>query len=289
VGKRYILTVLIAISAIVLIAGCIGEEMKTNQEKQKTITAFCGSASKPAMEEAANVFEEKTGIKVELNFGGSGTMLSQMKLSKQGDLYIPGSPDYMLIAERDGVVYPETVKKIAYLVPAIDVREGNPKNIQSLDDLAKEGIEVGICAPESCCVGLYAVEIFEYNNMTEKVKPNIVTHAESCSKTAALIVMDQVDVVIGWRVFSEWTPDDTDVVYLRPEQVPRIAYIPAAISTYTEDRESAGRFTDFLVTEEGQRIFAKWGYIATEEEAREYAPNAQIGGEYELPAIWKSQ
>ena len=121
---------LFAIALIAIIAGCIGEEKR--EDKQKTIMAFCGSASKPAMEEAAKTFEEKTGIKVELTFGGSGTMLSQMKLSKQGDLYIPGSPDYMAKAKRDGVVYPDTVKNIAYLVPAIDVQEGNPKNIQSL-------------------------------------------------------------------------------------------------------------------------------------------------------------
>lgn len=286
-NKKFILVGLIAIAAIAIIAGCIGSENKAGEEKQKTIMAFCGSASKPAMEDAAKTFQEKTGIKVELNFGGSGNMLSQMKMSKQGDLYIPGSPDYMAMAERDGVVYPETVKKIAYLVPAIDVQKGNPKNIRSLDDLAREGISVGICAPESCCVGLYAVEILEYNNMTGKVKPNIVVHAESCSKTAALVVMDKVDAIIGWRVFSKWTPDDTDVVYLKPDQLPRIAYIPAAISTYTKDRESAQKFIDFLASEDGQEIFAKWEYIATEEEARKYAPKAQIGGEYELPGNWK--
>jgi len=286
-NKKFILVGLIAIAAIAIIAGCIGSENKAGEEKQRTIMAFCGSASKPAMEDAAKTFQEKTGIKVELNFGGSGNMLSQMKMSKQGDLYIPGSPDYMAMAERDGVVYPETVKKIAYLVPAIDVQKGNPKNIRSLDDLAREGISVGICAPESCCVGLYAVEILEYNNLTGKVKPNIVVHAESCSKTAALVVMDKVDAIIGWRVFSKWTPDDTDVVYLKPDQLPRIAYIPAAISTYTKDRESAQKFIDFLASEDGQEIFAKWEYIATEEEARKYAPKAQIGGEYELPGNWK--
>ena len=124
--------------------------------------------------------------------------------------------------------------------------------------------------------------------MAEKVKPNIVTHAESCSKTAALVVMDKVDAVMGWRVFSKWTPNDTGVVYLKPEQIPRIAYIPAAVSTYTKDRESAQEFIAFLTSEECQKIFAKWGYIATEEEARKYAPDAQIGGEYELPDNWKA-
>lgn len=58
------------------------------------ITASVGAVSKPAMEEAAKAFEQRTGIKVYLTFGGSGAILSQMKLSREGDLYIPGSPDY---------------------------------------------------------------------------------------------------------------------------------------------------------------------------------------------------
>ena len=252
------------------------------------ITAFVGSASKPAMEEAAQAFEKETGIKVYLNFGGSGTMLSQMKISRSGDLYIPGSPDYMIIAERDGVVDPETVRIISYLVPAILVQKGNPKNISTLADLTKSGIEVGIGNPEAVCIGLYAVEVLDDNKLLEEVGNNTITYAESCSKLASLISLNSIDAVLGWRVFSYWRPDKIDVVYFSPEQVSRLAYIPAAISKSTENRESAGKFIEFLVSLQGQRIFSKWGYIVTEDEVRKYAPDAEIGGEYKLPDSYKS-
>lgn len=251
------------------------------------ITAFCGAASKPAMEEAAKLFEEKTGIKTDLHFSGSGTMLSQMKLSRRGDLYIPGSPDYMVMAERDGVVDSKTVTIISYLVIAIDVQHGNPKDIQTLSDLAKPGIRVGIGNPETVCVGLYAVEVLERNGLLNQVLRNIVTHAPSCSATASLVVMKKVDAIIGWRVFSKWNPDKIDAVLLKPNEVPRLAYIPAAISSYSQDRERAQRFIDFLTSAEGQKIFAKWGYIAAEEEARKFAPKAEIGGEYRLLSLWR--
>jgi len=272
--------VLVGLLVLIPLGGCAKEE-------QKSITAFCGSASKPAMEEVAQAFEETTGIKVYLNFSGSGTMLSQMKLAKSGDLYIPGSPDYMVIAEHDGVIVPEPVKIICYLVPAILVQHGNPKNILSLSDLATPGIEVGVGNPEAVCVGLYAIEILEYNQLLEDVGKNVITYAESCSKTASLIALKSVDAIIGWRVFSKWNPDTTDVVYLKPEQISRIAYIPGAISTFTQNRERAQKFLDYLVSSEGQQIFSKWGYIATESEARKFAPDAQIGGEYKLPETYK--
>ena len=214
-------------------------------------------------------------------------MLSQIKLSKSGDLYIPGSPDYIVKAERDSLTDPKSTKVIAYLIPVIAVQHGNPKNIQSLADLAKPGIKVGIGNPEAVCLGLYAVEILDYNHLLAEVGKNIVTYAESCEKTATLLSLKQVDAVIGWHVFHDWDPDKIDVVYLGPEQLPRIAYIPGALTTFTQDRDSAEKFLDFLVSPQGQEIFKKWGYITTESEARKFAPNAKIGGEYKLPADYK--
>ena len=273
--KKLLVVISIVLGLLITTIGCSVEETKS-------ITVFCGSASKPAMEEAVQAFEEETGTTVFLNFSGSGTMLAQMKVSESGDLYIPGSPDYMAMAIDDGVVEADTVVILSYLVPAILVQAGNPLDIRELSDLAAPGVDVGIGNPQAVCVGLYAVEILEYNDLLEQVKPNIVTHAESCSKTAALVALESVDAIVGWRVFSEWH-DTIDVVYLEPQQVPRLSYIPGAVSTYVEDEESAAAFLEFLTSDKGQDIFKKHGYLATEEEAREFAPYAVIGGEYRLP------
>lgn len=252
----------------------------------KEIDAFVGSATKPVMEELAEAFERKTGIKVNLHFGGSGTMLSEMKMSKRGELYIPASPDYMSKARRDGVVYSDTEKIITYLVPAIGVQKGNPKNIESLEDLGRPGVTVGICDPESCVIGEYAVEILESTEIMAKVKPNIVTHAMSASKTAALIPFGKVDAILIWRIVGNWNPEEMDIVLIDPDKIPRIAYVSGAVSTYAKDKESAKEFLNFLTSEEGREIFARWGYMGTEKEARRYAPEAEIGGEYILPAEW---
>ncbi|HEY3278614.1 MAG TPA: substrate-binding domain-containing protein [Syntrophorhabdaceae bacterium] len=49
------------------------------------LLVFAGAASKPPTEEAAKAFEKKTGVKVNVTFGGSGFVLSQMTLAKKGD------------------------------------------------------------------------------------------------------------------------------------------------------------------------------------------------------------
>jgi molybdate transport system substrate-binding protein len=295
-----IIPVLLALVLLSSIAGCSGQSTTTTTAippttttavasplAGKTITAFVGSASKPPMDEAAKVFETQAGVKVYLTYGGSGAMLSQMELSKTGDLYIPGSPDYLIKSNANNITYPDTAKIVAYLVPAICVQHGNPKNIQALADLTKPGITVGIGNPSAVCVGLYAIEILDKNQLLPDVYKNIITQAASCDNTAALISLKSVDSVMGWSVFHHWNPDNIDAIYLKPEQLPRLAYIPAAISTFSKEKEAAGAFIDFLTSKTGQDIFRKWGYDVTEAEARKYAPNAKIGGEYELPDSYK--
>jgi molybdate transport system substrate-binding protein len=255
-----------------------------SQLSGKEISVFAGSASKPALDEAAKIFEKQTGVKVYLTYGGSGTVLSQMELSKTGDIYIPGSPDYMVKSNNKKITDPDSAKIIAYLVPAINIQTGNPKNIQSLSDLTKPGIRVGIGNPNSVCVGLYAVEILDNNHLLTEVYKNIVTQASSCDNTATLISLKSVDAVMGWSVFHDWDPKNIDTIYLKPEQISRLAYIPASISNFAKEKEAAAAFISFLISPTGQEIFTKWGYDVTEAAVRKYAPNAQIGGEYSLPA-----
>jgi molybdate transport system substrate-binding protein len=93
---------------------------------------------------------------------------------------------------------------------------------------------------------------------------------------------------MGWSVFHNWDPENIDTVYLQPEQITRLAFIPAAISTFCKEKEASEAFIAFLTSSAGQGIFKKWGYDVTEAEARKYAPDAEIGGEYQLPESYNS-
>jgi molybdate transport system substrate-binding protein len=254
---------------------------------------FAGAASKPATEETVKIFQEKTGIPVDVIFGGSGFVLSQMKITRKGDLYFPGSSDFVEIAKKDGLVFPETEKTIVYLLPAINVQKGNPKRIHSLKDLTKDGIRVAIANPEMVCVGTYAVEIIEKNLSPiekEKFKKNLVNYTESCEKTANAISLKAVDAVLGWRVFHYWDPKRIETIYLKPEEVSRIGYIPIAISKFTQDKILAQRFIDFLLSSQGKNIFRKYHYLMDIQEALPFTkPDTPIGGEYILPKEWRTR
>lgn len=254
------------------------------------LVVFAGAASKPPTEEVAKAFERKTGIKVNLTFGGSGFVLSQMTLTKKGDIYFPGSSDYMEIAKKKGLVFPETERYVVYLVPAINVQKGNPKNIKTLKDLTRPGLKVAIANPEGVCVGVYAVEIIEKNlNAQEKtaLKNNLVNYTESCEKTATAISLKAVDAVIGWSVFQYWDPQRIETIPLKKSEIIRIGYIPIAISKFTSNRDLAQRFIDFILSDEGKAIFKKYNYFMTQEEAASWLGEKRpVGGEYKPPITW---
>jgi molybdate transport system substrate-binding protein len=254
---------------------------------------FAGAASKPPTEEAARTFEKKTGIKVNVVFGGSGFVLSQMSLGKKGDIYFPGSSDYMEIAKKKGLVFPETETPVVYLVPAINVQNGNPKNIRSLQDLTRPGIRVAIANPEGVCVGLYAVEIIEKNlNPEQKAafRKNLVTYMESCEKTATAVSFKAVDAVIGWEVFRHWDPKRIETIPLKKQEIVRIGYIPIAVSKFTANRPLAQKFIDFILSAEGRAFFRKYHYFLTPEEAISWIGEKKpVGGEYSVPVTWKDR
>ncbi len=254
------------------------------------LLVFAGAASQPPMEEVARAFERESGSRVSVTFGGSGYVLSQMIMAKMGDLYFPGSSDYMEIAKRRGVVLPETERKVVYLVPAINVQRGNPRNIKGLKDLTRPGLRIAIANPEGVCVGAYAVEIFE-KCLTPLEKAafmrNLVNYTESCEKTATAISLKSVDAVIGWSVFEHWDPTRIETIPLKPSEVIRVGYIPIAVSTYSENPLLAEQFIEFLLSGKGKAVFKKYNYFMSPQEAFEWIGEERpVGGEYEIPKDW---
>jgi len=255
---------------------------------ERSIELFVGSASRLPVEEAARLFERETGVGVVSRFGGSGRMLSEMKLAGRGDVYLPGSSDYMELAKESGLVVAESERIVAYLVPALVVAKGNPLGILRLEDLARPGLRVAIARPDAVCVGLYAAEILERAGISGQVRPNIVTHAESCEKLAQVVALGLADAAIGWSVMQYWDDERLEAVALAPAQVSRIGYIPVAVSVFSRKPALARRFIAFLTSPAGRSIFSKWHYMVAEEEARRFAgAQAPVGGRWELPPAWE--
>ena len=221
---------------------------------------FVGSASKPPALAAKAAFEKAhPDITLDMTFGGSGTLLNQIALEQTGDIYMPGSDDYMDKAEKQKVVLPKTRRIVAYLVPVICVQHGNPKHIQSLQDLARPKITVGLAKAGAVCLGDASEEALKSAGLEAQVKKNIITYAGSCEQTQQLVQSAEVDAVIGWDAFKSWAPDKIDIVPI-PAKFIRLHNIPAAVCVYSKQQQAAKQFIGFLTSRQGKAIFAKHGY-----------------------------
>jgi len=228
--------------------------------KQTRLMVFVGSASKPPMRECEKVYEKlHPDTVLDMTFGGSGTLLNQMVLEEVGDIYMPGSDDYMDKAEKQKATLPATRKIVAYLVPMICVQHGNPKHIRSLNDLARPGVTVGLAKPAAVCLGDVAEQILSSAGLLDAVRKNVLTYAASCEQTQQLVQLGEVDAIIGWDSFKAWAPDRIDLVPI-PEKYLRVRNVPAAVSPFSKQQKAAIQFIEFLTSKQGQAIFAKHGY-----------------------------
>ena len=91
--KKFLLPILTALAVLVFAvfsAGCITGE---NYEGEQLLV-YSGAGLKAPMAEIASVFSEEYGVDVQLTYGGSGVLFSQMETTKLGDIFIPGGvPD----------------------------------------------------------------------------------------------------------------------------------------------------------------------------------------------------
>jgi len=193
-----------------------------------------------------------------------------MVLSKAGDVYIAPAQRFMESAAEKQAILPATVKSIAYMIPVIAVRKGNPIKILSLSDLAKPGVRVAITRPETSLLGKYAPEIFQKAGLSEAITKNIVTHASDPNNLLTMLTMGQIDAGITWHFYRVLASDAIDVVFLSPEQVTGVGEMQAAVSAYSTDIIQAHKFVSFVNSQEGKEIFKKHDYIVDPEEVMKY-------------------
>ena len=238
-----------------------------------SVAVFAAAGAKPAIDEAAEKFQERYGTKVEVSYGGGGEVLARMVLAETGDVYIAPEQEFMESAMEQGAVHPETIRSVAYMVPVIAVRKGNPKRVAALSDLARPGIRVAITRPEATLLGKYAPEIFQKAGLAEEIGENIVTEAARPDLLATWLSLGEVDAVITWHFYEALAPHGIEVIPLPPEQLSGIGEMQAAVSTYSKNRGLAESFVGFLASTEGKAVFSKHGYIVDAQELEKYWPS----------------
>ena len=245
-----LIVAILLIAIYLTIQGC-------GKTEDKTLKLFCGGGIRPPINEIIELFEEETGIEVKPNYAGSGVLLTQIQLTQDGDLYMPGDEMFILRAEEKGYI---TEKRFAaYFVPVLIVQKGNPKRINSLADMGKPGVRVGVGNPEACAIGEITKTILEKNRLKDQVEENVIHTTVTVTELANAVKLKTIDVAVVWDATATFHTEDTEVVSIPPEQNV-VARIPIGILSFSKKRELARKFIDFVASDRGRRIFEKHGY-----------------------------
>jgi len=223
---------------------------------QQDLTLFCGAGIRPAAVELVEEFNKTSDRKIECDFAGSEILLSRIKLSGQGDLYMPGDVHYVEQAEEAGLM--DAHSTACYFVPVILVQKGNPKKIQSLADLTRPELKIGLGDPKACAIGRKASRIFKKNDIDEE-KLNVVFRSVTVNELGNHIKVGSLDAAIVWDAVAAYFPDDAEVVAI-PTAENVISTVALGVLESSQHPETAARFVDFVTSEAGQKIFAKHNY-----------------------------
>lgn len=125
----------------------------TGSQSAETLTMYTAAGIRIPVERIARQYEEEYGTKIDLQYGGSNTLLNQLQVNEfdAGDLYLAADDFYTDRCVELGLAR-ETLP-IAHQRPVIVVRKDQNKDIKTLADLLREDVSVGVANPDQAAVG----------------------------------------------------------------------------------------------------------------------------------------
>jgi len=253
-GRRYVGLVIIALSALAL--GC-GAELPR---------LYCGAGMRSPVAELVEEFGREHGVTIECDYAGSEVLISRIKLTGQGDLYMPGDMHYVELAEKEGLI--ASKKTVCYFIPVIQVRKGNPKNIHTLHDLTRPGIKLGLGDPKACAIGRKSSKIFAKNDISEeKVNENVKFRSLTVGELGNHLKLGTLDAVIVWDAVAAFSPKETEVVTI-PRDQNVISTVAVGVLKSSRHPELATKFVEFITSKRGKEVFEKHHYATSLPERR---------------------
>lgn len=259
------LIALASILAIALLGALLFRVPKTNPSAPAAeIVVFCAAGIKPPAEAAAKDYEKEYGIPVQLQYGGSGTLLNNLRISHSGDIYIAADESYIRLAREQGLIA-ETMP-LARQHPVIAVRKGNPKGIRSLDDLARDGVVVALANPEAASVGKLTKVVLEKIGRWAPLEARAKVFKPTVGDVANDVKLGSVDAGIVWDSTVRQY-DELEAIPV-PELEPHEETVTAAILKTSKHPTAALRFARYLAArDKGLRRFEAMGYTPADGDA----------------------
>jgi molybdenum ABC transporter molybdate-binding protein len=220
----------------------------------------CAAGLRKPMSEIARQYQEEFGVKVNLQFGGSGALASQLELAG-GDLYLPADQSYIDSAREKGLM--KEAIPVALLTAGLVVPKGNPRGLTTLSDLGKEGLKISL-AERSASVGRFTWKVLEEEGLLARVNPNVVVTKPTVNAIVEDVATGAVDVSLAWDAVAK---NFSEVEWLAvPEFLKRAKRASIGILTSSKDAKRALHFARYVTARDrGRKVFQEMGFMVPDE------------------------
>jgi molybdate transport system substrate-binding protein len=236
----------------------------TATSEPQTLTVFAASSLTDAFTEISAAFEAANpGVTVTLNFAGSGALRTQIEEGAPADVFASASGKEMDTLVTGSFVTKDVPKifltnKLVVILPA-----NNPAALEKLEDLIKPGIKL-VLAAETVPVGNYARQALDKMNgsfgtdFKDKVLANVVSNEDNVKQVVAKVQLGEADAGIVYISDSIAAPELKSIEI--PADLNVIAKYPVAPLAKSENADLAAKFTEYVLSAEGQVVLKKWGF-----------------------------
>lgn len=269
-----------------------------------SVNLYAYAVPKPGFDKVIPEFQKTEageGVQIQQSYGASGDQSRKVKDGAQADVVnFSVEPDITRLVEAGLVDESWNVgadKGVPFgSVVVLAVREGNPENIQTWDDLLKPGIEVVTPNPFSSgsakwnLLAPYAAKSEGGKNpqagldyLSQLISPeHVKVQPKSGREATETFLQGTGDVLLSYEneaIFAERNGDPIEHVV--PADTFKIEN-PVAVLKNAQNPEKAVAFRDFLFTPAGQKAWAEAGFRPVDPQVA-----ADFAAEFPTPAkLW---
>lgn len=255
-GKHELIVV--AVVAAVAAAG-IGALIAMGLRGQP-LRVYCAAAMRLPMDQIAADYSQAHGIRVEVVYGGSNVLLSQIVVGRKGDLFLPADESYLATLRERGLVR-ETIP-LATMRPALVVQRGNPKAIGGLKDLLRPDVRTSFANPDQAAIGKVVrgmlIEAGAWADYEKRITATGV-FKPTVGDVANDVKLGAVDAGIVWDVIAAMYPELQAVP--APELAKGSSSVTVGALSCAADRDAALRLAEYIASPDGGlRAFRAHGF-----------------------------
>jgi molybdate transport system substrate-binding protein len=219
------------------------------------LVMYAGSMLQPALEATIKEFEAREGVRVMRVYNGCGILVAQMKSGSVPDAYFACDVEFMKQVRE---LFPEA-QDISQNELVILVKKGNPLQIQSLKDLTKPNLRVGIGHEKQCAMGWLTQRTFIEGGIQTDIMKNVVVQTPTGDMLVNQMRTDSLDAAVAYLSNAAGSAEYLEAIRIRDLPC-SVATQPFGVAKNSAQPQLAKRLQQAILADQSKQRFDREGF-----------------------------